>query len=75
MAAPSSSFAQSNPTPPTAAPATPLAQTATSPDGTSVPPYGRSIQDKTRAQAYHDLVQAQQDGQLAYLNSTLYAHH
>jgi Domain of unknown function (DUF4148) len=75
MAAASPSFAQSNPTPPTAAPATTLAQAATSQDGTWVPPYGQSIQGKTRAQVYHELVQAQQDGQLAFLNSTIYAHH
>jgi ABC-type transporter MlaC component len=30
---------------------------------------------KTRAQVYGELVQAQQDGQMAYLNKTLYAHH
>lgn len=29
----------------------------------------------TRAQVYHELVQAQNDGQLKTLNSTLYAHH
>ncbi|CAB3761376.1 DUF4148 domain-containing protein [Paraburkholderia solisilvae] len=30
---------------------------------------------KTRAQVYAELVQAQRDGQIAYLNRTLYAHH
>jgi len=39
-----------------------------------VPPYGQPVAEKTRAQVYHELVQAEQDGQLAYLNSTLYAH-
>lgn len=39
-----------------------------------VPPYGEPVHEKTRAQVYHELVQAEQDGQLAYLNSTLYAH-
>jgi hypothetical protein len=29
----------------------------------------------TRAQVYHELVQAQNDGELKTLNSTLYAHH
>ncbi|MGF6675455.1 DUF4148 domain-containing protein [Paraburkholderia sp. WSM4174] len=29
---------------------------------------------KTRAQVYQELVHAEQDGQLAYLNSTIYAH-
>ncbi|MBN3855849.1 DUF4148 domain-containing protein [Paraburkholderia sp. Ac-20340] len=29
----------------------------------------------TRAQVYRELVQAQQDGQLKTLNSTVYAHH
>jgi hypothetical protein len=32
------------------------------------------VQEKTRAQVYHELVQAEQDGQLNYLNSTLYSH-
>jgi hypothetical protein len=75
MAAASSSFAQSNPAPPTGAPETTLAQTATTQDGAWVPPYGQPIQGKTRAQVYHELVHAEQDGQLAYLNSTIYAHH
>ncbi|AHI64310.1 DUF4148 domain-containing protein [Burkholderia thailandensis] len=39
-----------------------------------VPPYGEPVHEKTRAQVYRELVQAEQDGQLAYLNSTLYAH-
>ena len=30
---------------------------------------------KTRAQVYAELVEAQRNGQLAYLNRTLYAHH
>jgi Domain of unknown function (DUF4148) len=75
MAAASSSFAQSNPTPPTSTPPPTLAQTATPQDGTWVAPYGQPVQGKTRAQVYHELVQAEQDGQLAYLNSTIYAHH
>jgi multidrug efflux pump subunit AcrA (membrane-fusion protein) len=75
MAAASSSFAQSNPTPPAGTPSTTLAQTSTIQDGTWVAPYGQSIPGKTRAQVYQELVRARQDGQLAYLNSTLYAHH
>lgn len=30
---------------------------------------------KTRAQVYAELVEAQRDGQIAYLNKTVYAHH
>jgi hypothetical protein len=47
---------------------------ATTGPGAWVPPYGQPVHEKTRAQVYHELVQAEQDGQLAYLNSTLYAH-
>lgn len=43
--------------------------------GTWTPPYGEAIAPKTRAEVYQELVEAEQDGQLAYLNSTLYAHH
>lgn len=39
-----------------------------------VAPYGQAVHEKTRAEVYHELVQAEQDGQLAYLNSTLYSH-
>lgn len=42
--------------------------------GAWVPPYGQAMQEKTRAQVYRELVHAEKDGQLAYLNSTLYAH-
>ncbi|MFC0400698.1 DUF4148 domain-containing protein [Paraburkholderia rhizosphaerae] len=31
--------------------------------------------EKTRAQVYRELVQAQRDGQIARLNRTVYAHH
>ncbi|CAB3765175.1 DUF4148 domain-containing protein [Paraburkholderia humisilvae] len=31
--------------------------------------------DLTRAQVYHDMVHAQQDGQVNYLDRTIYAHH
>ncbi|MCM2481993.1 DUF4148 domain-containing protein [Burkholderia glumae] len=39
-----------------------------------VAPYGQPVHQKTRAEVYQELVQAEQDGQLKYLNSTLYAH-
>jgi Domain of unknown function (DUF4148) len=35
--------------------------------------YRQTGQPKTRAQMYHELVQAEKDGQTAYLDSTLYA--
>jgi hypothetical protein len=41
--------------------------------GQWAPPYGQAVQPKTRAQVYHELVQAEKDGQMAYLNSTLYS--
>ena len=37
-------------------------------------PYGQPVQEKTRAQVYHELIQAEKDGQLDYMNSTLYSH-
>jgi hypothetical protein len=39
-----------------------------------IPPYGVAVPQETRAQVYQDLVHAEKDGQLAYLNSTVYAH-
>jgi Domain of unknown function (DUF4148) len=47
----------------------------TSNDTQWVPPYGQPVAEKTRAQVYQELVQAKGDGQLAYLDSTIYAHH
>ncbi|MFL9960712.1 DUF4148 domain-containing protein [Paraburkholderia sediminicola] len=41
--------------------------------GQWVPPYDEAVQPKTRAQVYQELVRAEKDGQLAYLNSTVYA--
>jgi hypothetical protein len=38
------------------------------------PPYGSAQAPKTRAQVYQELVHAEQDGQLQYLNSTIYEH-
>ncbi|QIE27071.1 hypothetical protein SBC1_36530 (plasmid) [Caballeronia sp. SBC1] len=40
-----------------------------------VPPDGQTIEPKTRAEVYQDLVKSEQDGQLDYLNRTLYWHH
>ncbi|WP_027800838.1 DUF4148 domain-containing protein [Paraburkholderia dilworthii] len=57
--------------------ATQVASGATSAGPTGgqwVPPYGQPVAPKTRAQVYQELVHAEQDGQLAYLNSTIYAH-
>ncbi|NLA20867.1 DUF4148 domain-containing protein [Burkholderia cepacia] len=42
--------------------------------GQWVPPYGQPIHEKTRAQVYAELVHAEQDGQIKYLDSTLYSH-
>ncbi|MDE1182467.1 DUF4148 domain-containing protein [Paraburkholderia sp.] len=72
LTATASAFAQ---TP--AAPATQVASISTPSVATAgqwTPPYGQATQEKTRAQVYHELVHAEKDGQLAYLNSTLYAH-
>jgi Domain of unknown function (DUF4148) len=38
-----------------------------------VSPYSESTAPKTRAQVYHELVQAERDGEMQYLNSTVYA--
>ncbi|MFP3588228.1 DUF4148 domain-containing protein [Paraburkholderia sp. SIMBA_055] len=50
------------------------AASPTSATGGWVAPYGQPVAGKTRAQVYQELVHAEQDGQLAYLNSTIYAH-
>ena len=42
--------------------------------GQWVPPNGSTVTPKTRAQVYHELVKAEQDGQLSYLDTTLYSH-
>jgi hypothetical protein len=44
-------------------------------DTANTPSYGDTIAPKSRAQVRQELIQAQNDGQLAYLNKTLYAHH
>ena len=75
-----SAFAQSTTTPPqqNAAPAMQVAANTTSTTGNVtgswVAPYGQATPGKTRAQVYRELVHAEKDGQLAYLNSTIYAH-
>jgi len=56
------------------APSTQSAQAALQTAGQWVPPYGQTVAPKTRAQVYQELVHAEQDGQLAYLDATLYSH-
>ncbi|RFU48125.1 DUF4148 domain-containing protein [Paraburkholderia sp. DHOC27] len=78
VTATASAFAQSNPPSNTSATETTqvAANTTQAPEsaGQWVAPYGQPTQGKTRAQVYQELVHAEQDGQLAYLNSTVYAH-
>ena len=64
-------FAQTQPSPQTmdASP-----QIASNDAEQSAAPHGQSIAPKTRAQVYQELVQAEHDGQLATLNSTVFAH-
>jgi hypothetical protein len=69
LAATGSAFAQSSAPVQTPAPVT-VAQA-----GQWVPPDGQTIAPKTRAEVYQDLVKSEQDGQLDYLNRTLYWHH
>jgi hypothetical protein len=72
LATTGSAFAQSATTAP--APTT-LAQTSVAQAGQWIPPDGQTAAPKTRAQVYQELVQAEQDGQLDYLDRTLYWHH
>ncbi|CAN7624642.1 DUF4148 domain-containing protein [Caballeronia sp. LjRoot29] len=51
------------------------APTTLAQSGQWVPPDGETIAPKTRAEVYQELVKAEQDGQLDYLNRTLYWHH
>jgi Domain of unknown function (DUF4148) len=79
VAASGSVFAQSNPANSQGNGTAQLASTAdpapaAASTGQWVPPYGQAATPKTRAQVYQELIQAEQDGQLAYLNSTVYAH-
>jgi Domain of unknown function (DUF4148) len=73
LAATGSAFAQS--TVPAQAPAQAAIPTALAQSGQWVPPDGATIAPKTRAEVYQELVKAEQDGQLDYLNRTLYWHH
>jgi ABC-type glycerol-3-phosphate transport system substrate-binding protein len=72
LAATGSAFAQSTTTAP--APTT-VAQTTVAQAGQWIPPDGQTVAPKTRAQVYQELVKAEQDGQLDYLDRTLYWHH
>lgn len=79
LASATSAFAQSTPSASASSPATATTQVAqntaaTPSQGGWVPPYGQPVMQKTRAQVYQELVEAEKDGQLAYLNSTIYAH-
>jgi hypothetical protein len=54
------------------------AQSQLNPAGTQAPQWtatNTAYMGKTRAQVYAELVEAQRDGQIAYLNRTVYAHH
>jgi len=73
LATTGSAFAQS--TAPAQAPAQAAAPTILAQTGQWVPPDGQTIEPKTRAEVYQDLVKSEQDGQLDYLNRTLYWHH
>jgi curli biogenesis system outer membrane secretion channel CsgG len=66
-----SAFAQSSPPATIAAQGQSVAVSTPTEQWTS--PYGQSAQQKTRAQVYQDLVHAEKDGQIRYLNSTVYA--
>ncbi|SAL63280.1 hypothetical protein AWB69_07090 [Caballeronia udeis] len=81
LAATGSAFAQSN-APAQVSPQASAQAPAQAPDpitvaqaGQWVPPDGQAIAPKTRAEVYQDLVKSEQDGQLDYLNRTLYWHH
>jgi hypothetical protein len=63
-------FAQSNPAPA----ATPDNSATTVAMSNAPQQVGTWVAPKTRAEVYGELVQAEKDGQLAYLNSTVYAH-
>ncbi|WNC88543.1 DUF4148 domain-containing protein [Paraburkholderia sp. FT54] len=79
VTATASAFAQSStaPTQQTTAPSMQVAANSTAPvnaAGSWVAPYGQATVEKTRAQVYQELVQAEKNGQLATLDSTLYWH-
>ena len=79
LAASTSAFAQTatgsnNPQPGSANPSFTTAS-STDASGQWVAPYGQPVAARSRAQVYMSLVKAERDGQLSYLDSTLYAHH
>jgi hypothetical protein len=54
------------------------AQSQQNPTATPAPQWtapNTAYMGKTRAQVYGELVEAQRNGQIAYLNRTVYAHH
>jgi hypothetical protein len=67
-------LANTNTTASSAAPAPSAPPSSVSQAGQWTPPYGQPTTGLTRAQVYQDLVHSEQDGQLQYLNSTLYSH-
>jgi hypothetical protein len=73
LATTGSAFAQS--TAPAQAPVQVAAPNTLAQTGQWVPPDGETIAPKTRAEVYQELVKSEQDGQLDYLNRTLYWHH
>jgi len=73
LATTGSAFAQN--TTPAQAPAQTPAPVIVAQAGQWVPPDGQTIAPRTRAEVYQDLVKSEQDGQLDYLNRTLYWHH
>ncbi|MDR5835127.1 DUF4148 domain-containing protein [Caballeronia sp. LZ034LL] len=65
-----SCYAQTTPSPsPAPAQTVPAAQ-----GGAWAPQYGVTVQPKTRAQVYQEMVHAEQNGQLQHLDRTLYWH-
>ncbi|MEA3121800.1 MAG: hypothetical protein QOH33_1358 [Paraburkholderia sp.] len=66
-----SAFAQSSQ--PTTIAAQTQSNATSSATGQWTPPDGSPVQQKTRAQVYQDLIHSEKDGQIAYLNSTVYA--
>jgi hypothetical protein len=68
-----SAFAQS--TAPASTASTAAAPVMVAQAGQWAAPYGQAIPEKTRGQVYRSLIHAEQDGQLAYLDKNVYAHH
>jgi len=70
-----SAFAQSAAPANTSAPAPAAAPMMVAQSGQWTAPYGQAIPEKTRGQVYRSLIHAEQDGQIAYLDKNVYAHH